>query len=216
MLRRAVVAAGLALSLVAAGAPAAGARAWQVSITNLTPAGSQPFTGPLLAVHSRRARVWREGRLARRGVWKIAEDGDTSILEEALMDRRGVGHVLVAGRSIAPGRTRRYRVRARGRFDRLSIVTMLVNTNDGFTGVDSLRLRGGARTLRAFAYDAGSERNSESRAFVPGPCCGSHLARDPERRPIRRHPGISGRADVSARRYGWTGPVARIRVRPVR
>src|SRR3989337_2784821 len=109
MLRRAVVVAGLAVSLLAAGSPAAGARAWQVSVTNLTPAGAQPFTGPLLAVHSQQVSVWREGRLARRGVWKIAEDGDTSILEDALMNRRGVGQVMVAGASIAPGGTRRYR-----------------------------------------------------------------------------------------------------------
>lgn len=194
----------------AAAAPATAG--WRVSITNLTPAGSQPFTPPLLAVHSRATRVWRAGAKASRGVALVAEDGSTSVLETALGDDRSVRQVLVGDDFIAPGATRRYTVRTRGAFDRLSVVTMLVNTNDGFTGLDSLRLRDRARTVRAFAYDAGSERNNESVDFVPGPCCGSHDARDPESEPIRRHPGIAGGGGIDPARYGWQGPVARISI----
>ena len=50
---------------------------------------------------------------------------------------------------------------------------MLVNTNDAFTGLDSVQLRGKRSQLSRNAYDAGSERNNELKAFIPGPCCGN-------------------------------------------
>ena len=55
-----------------------------------------------------------------------------------------------------------------GHANRLSVLTMLVNTNDGFTGLDSLRLRGHDDTRSVMAYDAGSEQNNEEIALIPG------------------------------------------------
>jgi hypothetical protein len=62
------------------------------------------------------------------------------------------------------------------------------------------------------AYDAGSERNNEQMAFIPGPCCNHPFVRDPEGALIRMHEGITGRGDLSPATYGWSGPVARIQV----
>lgn len=214
-----VAIAGVTAAMLLALPATAGAshtRAWRVTVTNLTPAGSQPFTPPVLVAHSKAARVWQRGRLASRGLALLAEDGDTSRLESELRRRRGIGRVLVGDDAIPPRGRRSYVVRARRGFDRLSIATMLVNTNDGFMGIDSLRLPRRSRSVGAYAYDAGSERNSETRETVPGPCCDSHFARDPERRRIRRHPGIRGVGDIDPAVYGWRGRAARITIRRIR
>ncbi|MGH9248902.1 MAG: spondin domain-containing protein [Acidimicrobiales bacterium] len=61
-----------------------------------------------------------------------------------------------------------------------TLLTMLVNTNDAFTGLDSMRLHGRGDRVRTVAYDVGSERNNELARFIPGPCCNNPFVRDPE------------------------------------
>ena len=92
---------------------------------------------------------------------------------------------------------------------------MLVNTNDAFTGLDGLRLRGRCTTVATMAYDAGSERNNEPAAFIPGPCCNHPFVRDPEGEPIRPHEGITGRGDLDPALYDWADPVARFTIQPL-
>jgi hypothetical protein len=89
---------------------------------------------------------------------------------------------------------------------------MLVNTNDAFTGVDSLRLGAHGASIATMAYDAGSERNNELRSHIPGPCCGNPFVRDPEGQLIRPHEGITGRGELSPAVYDWDGPAARITI----
>ncbi|MGH9249844.1 MAG: spondin domain-containing protein [Acidimicrobiales bacterium] len=114
-----------------------------MTVENLTPAGSQPLSPPLVVVHSSRADVWSVGTIANHGVAAIAEDANNAPLEEVLPGVRGVTEVFtVAGGPIPPGATRTFEVETRGPANRLSLLTMLVNTNDAFTGLDSLRVRG--------------------------------------------------------------------------
>ncbi len=120
-----------------------------------------------------------------------------------------------AGGPIPSGGSRTFTVRSSGRFDRLSVLTMLVNTNDAFTGLDALRLRGRGATLARMAYDAGSERNNELRGFIPGPCCNHPFVRDPEGELIRPHPGISGAGELDPALYGWQDPVVRFAIQRV-
>jgi hypothetical protein len=86
---------------------------------------------------------------------------------------------------------------------------MLVNTNDAFTGLDSLRVHGKGAVIDAIAYDAGSERNNKLAAFIPGPCCNKPFVRDPEGALIRPHDGITGIGDLDPAVYGWPEPAAR-------
>jgi hypothetical protein len=203
--------------VLAAPAMADSAKRWSVTVENLTPAGSQPLSPPLFAVHSRRVDVWSVGELASHAVAAIAEDANNGPLETALDgDARVLDAFTGAGGPIPPGTSRTFELESTGRFDRLSVVTMLVNTNDAFTGLDSLKLRGGGDTLLRMAYDAGSERNNELKAFIPGPCCGNPFVRDPEGAPIRPHPGITGAGELDPAVYGWTGPAARISIQRVR
>jgi hypothetical protein len=112
----------------------------------------------------------------------------------------------------------------------LSFASMLVCTNDGFTGVDSLRLPkdvGDAVTVRSAGYDAGTERNTEDFADIVPPCQGlvGVTSADPgtgtsnpalaESGVIHHHPGIAGGVDLVPATHGWADPVARITVERV-
>jgi len=195
-------------------------KSWRVTITNLTPEGpgapgSQPLSPPLFAVHSNKADVWSVGDLASHGVAAIAEDANNAVLESALPQLPGVKTVFTgAGGPIPSGASRSFTVETNGRFNRLSIVTMLVNTNDAFTGLDALVPRGRGETRYTMAYDGGSEKNNELKSHIPGPCCGSAFVRDPEGQLIRAHDGILGVGDLDPALYDWDGPVARISIEP--
>ena len=197
------------------------AKTWRVTITNLTPPGpgapgSQPLSPPLFVVHSKHADVWSVGEIASHGVAAIAEDANNAPLESALPALQGVKAVFTGpGGPIPSGMTRSFTVETSGTFNRLSVVTMLVNTNDAFTGLDSQRLRGKGSSHETMAYDAGSERNNELKSHIPGPCCGNAFVRDPEGALIGRHEGITGRGQLSPALYDWNGAAARITIERV-
>lgn len=198
-----------------------GVREYAVTVENLTPAGSQPLSPPLLVVHSDRAHVWGVGEIATHPVAGLAEDADNGpaisaygSLPGVRSAATGVDRGATAAAPIAPGASQTYVVRARPG-DRLSLLSMLVNTNDGFTGLDALRLRDGTVTVRARAYDAGSEVDDQLAAHIPGPAGGHRFVRNPEGAVITMHPGIlPGVGDLDPAMYGWSGPVARITVAP--
>jgi hypothetical protein len=208
------VALALALGLTAASATAdQGARTWRVTVENLTPAGSQPLSPPLFVVHGKRVDVWSVGEIANHGVAAIAEDANNSVLESALPSLPGVRDVFTgAGGPIPSGTSQSYVVEANGAHDRLTLLTMLVNTNDAFTGLDSLRFRNQGTMVFRMAYDAGSERNNELASHIPGPCCNNPFVRDPEGALIAPHTGITGVGDLDPAVYGWTEPVVKITV----
>lgn len=216
----ALAALGLLVAPAAASASVStgGVTTWKVTIHNLTPPGaggpgSQPLSPPLLVVHAPSVHVWQVGAIASHVVAAIAEDANNAPAESALAALPGVGSVATgAGGPIPSGGSQTYLVQTRGRFDRLSVVTMLVNTNDGFTGLDALRLHRQRLTIQAPAWDAGSERNNELAAFIPGPCCGHPFVRDPEGALIILHGGITGVGDLDPVLYNWHGAAARITI----
>lgn len=192
-----------------------------MTIRNLTPSGpgapgSQPLSPPLFVVHSKAVDVWSVGGIASHPVAAIAEDANNAPAESALGKLAGVRTVFTgAGGPIPSGTARTFTIQTRGKFNRLTIVSMLVNTNDAFTGLDSVQVRGKRSQLSRNAYDAGSERNNELKAFIPGPCCGNAFVRDPEGALIGPHQGITGVGDLDPAVYGWKGPVAQITIERV-
>lgn len=218
-------------------APAAMARDYEVTITNLT--AGQPLTPPVIATHRGRHQVFDVGQPASVGVREIAENGNSAPLLAQLaadpFDRvsafaeSGDGPLVPEGTpgSAMFGDEVTMAIRG-GPRDRLSWVSMLVCTNDGFTGVDSLRLPGkvGKRTkARTDGYDARTELNTEDYADIVPPCQG--LVGDSSGEPgtgtsnpalaeggvIAHHAGIDGTLDdLDAAVHGWSDPVARIRV----
>jgi hypothetical protein len=218
----------VALVVVADATPASSAAAtqsWRITVENLTDDAAssvgQPLSPPLVGVHTTAADLWTVGRPASEIIRFIAEDGDPFFGQPLLAATPGVRSssiVLAPGlppelQPIFPGQSRSAVVTTTQNANRLSIAMMLGATNDAFTGLDSLHLRGRGGVYLVNAYDAGTERNNEDAAFM-GALGGlaALYVRDPEHGVIAPHPGIRGDNDLSPAIWGWDDPVARITV----
>jgi hypothetical protein len=79
---------------------------------------------------------------------------------------------------------------------KLSVATMLVNTNDAFSGLDALDLStfavGDSWAATAGVYDAGTEVNSEAAGTMPGPADGGEgfNATRTDTGYVAMHPGV--------------------------
>lgn len=91
---------------------------------------------------------------------------------------------------------------------------MLVTTNDTFYALDSQSVRRGSGTFYAFAYDAGSEKNTQRCAHIPGPPCGNAGVRVTAGAEgfVHISPGIVRQGSLRPRDHGWDNPVARVKV----
>ena len=199
-------------------------RTYEITVENLT--GGQPLSPPLLVAHNRRADLWERGTIANHAVAAIAEDANNAPALELAGKIKDIGAgatgVDVGATDpapILPGAAQTFRIDVKGRYGKLTVLSMLVNTNDAFTGLDSVRLpgkRGATRTHYRIAYDAGSERNNEDAKYIPGPVGGNPFVRDPEGDVIRAHPGVKGIADLDPKTHSVSGKVAKISITRVR
>ena len=211
---------------------------YRVTILNLTE--GQPLTPPVLATHRRGYDVFTVGQMATNAVQQIAENGNPGPLLNRLDRSRRVSAVVAGDEPLvlldSPGNlvngfgnTWTTTITASRLATRISWVSMLICTNDGFTGVDSLRLPrhvGGTKARYTAGYDAGTERNTEKFADIVPPCQGLiGVTGDPgtgESDPalatdgrIHHHPGIRGKADLMSDVHGWTDPVGLIVVQRI-
>lgn len=194
----------------ASGASAQAAmQTYEVTVTNLT--AKQVMSPPFLATHPASAHVWQMGQRASDGMRVVAEDGMNGPLAEML---KGLATDLsLATEPLMPGKSITLFVKARSG-DVLSAASMLIQTNDGFTGLDNMSLSGATSDRDAVAYDAGTEENTEKATDVPGPpFMGIMRAPTNPPQPITMHPGIMAKADIGAD-FNWSGPVARFSIRP--
>lgn len=191
---------------------------YQVTIENIAPAtgpgASQPLSPPVLATHLPRYHIFRVGRLASDALRQIAEDAVDGPLMNVLENDARVLDVQKGAGVILPGHSMTIEIKAAPGFHRLSLVTMLVNTNDAFAALDGIRLPiFGEKIVFARVYDAGTEANTELKDHIPGPCCGSPHVRVPTTEPVRMHEGITGRGDLDPAVYNWNGPIAKITIK---
>ena len=107
-------------------------RIYRVAITNVT--NAQIFSPPVLATHEAGFHVFVAGTYASAELVKVAEDGMNGDLATMLGASPGVFDVVAAGAPILPGETAYYEIRSRGKADNLTVVGMLVSTNDAFFG----------------------------------------------------------------------------------
>jgi Spondin_N len=249
-IRKVVLVAGIAGLGALALAPSAMAgsqrdgsqREYEVTITDLTGAGpvaGQPLTPPVVTTHGQRHDVFDVGAPASVGVREIAENGNSApllaFLEADPLDQFGGFAESTTGPLVPPDvpgdamfdQTAELNVTAGRGENRLSWVSMLICTNDGFTGVDGLRLPsrvGKEVSAETNAYDAFTEDNTEDYAHMVPPCQG--LIGDSSGEPgtgvsdpalaeggvITHHAGIQGGADLEPDLHGWEDPVATIAV----
>lgn len=183
---------------------------YEVTLENLSPAGSQPLSPPILAVHSPSFRIFHIGGYASDELAQVAQDAVNGPLVSLLNNSSEVSEVVVGG-LILPGSSATLNISAQGNFAKLSLVTMLVNTNDGFTGTDKLQLpQRGTKVYYLRSYDAGSEENTELIAHIPGQ--GNPFMGNSTNEKIQYHPGILGVGDLDPAVFGWNEPVAKLTI----
>ncbi len=193
---------------------------YEVSIENLTPAtadgASQPFSPPLFVTHTRNFHLYRLGQYASEELAQIAQDANSAPMLEYLSQSSQVNQVEQGNGVIFPGSMATIRIKATPGMHKLSMVTMLVNTNDAFTGIDAVNLpKSGTFVYYLRAYDAGSEKNTELAAHIPGPCCGNPFKGIATHERIKLHKGIKGIGDLDPAIYGWSQPVAKLTVKMI-
>ncbi len=216
----------LAIGLLSAGLALAdnhkGGKTYQVTITNLTK--RQVFSPPLLVSHKASIQLFNVGMPASDGIVAIAEGGDSVPLEAVLGTLDEVFDVVTGGGPIAPGHSMTLEIDTRGRFNRISLVGMLVSTNDAFYALNSKQVPYfGQKMLTVPAYDAGSEANTELCKDLPGPCTVEDDRNDRVTAGaegfVYVHNGIHGVDEVmglNAANMDWRNPVARVLIKKMR
>jgi hypothetical protein len=204
------------------------ARVYEVTIENLTT--GQPFSPGVFVTHTARESLFTVGGAASEGLRQIAENGDPSTAVSMLSGASGLADVATVDAPIhrlggPGGSSYSFTIEARANANRLSGAVMLICTNDGFVGLDGVKLPGGFRPVSytPMAYDAGTEVNEESLASIVPPCFAigpttgetAENARTAEGGTVQPHPGIVGGADLDPATHGWTYPVASVTIQRV-
>ncbi len=223
----AAIACVAALTVAPVGAAEPPIATYEVTIENLT--GGQPYTPPIIATHRAATDIFTVGQPASFEIKEIAENGNLGPMMTALgSDKHVFDTAVVAGPLLFGGSVTLTVTAAKGA-NFLSFASMLICTNDGFTGVDSLRLPkdvGDEIAVSTAGYDAGTERNTEDYKDIVPPCQGLHgVMVEPgtdvsnpaltEGGVIHHHPGIQGGVDLTAATHGWSNPVAEVTVERV-
>ncbi len=190
----------LALLLAATAlAPAQGmgdaAATASVTIENGSP---QAISPPVVIVHADGYAPFEVGAAAPAELVPLVEDGDASELAVVARVAQGVQAVVVAEGPLPPGETVTLEVPVAADTPFLTVLGMLVSSNDAVVRV----------------YDAGSERDTEACAHIPGPPCGSPGARvtDGAEGHVTLDGGILGVGDLDPAEWDWRDPVLGVRI----
>lgn len=186
-----------ALILQACGDDSNPLRTFDVQIINSS--NGQAFAPAAVVLHSDGYHPYVLGEMADEGLEMLAEGGDgTALLASAAADYRVADSTAGSG-LITPGASETIQVQGFAAKPRLSLVTMLVNTNDGFAGLDSVDISGLGRnesmSFQARVYDAGTEANDEAAAHLPGQGGEGFNATRNDRDFVAVHPGVVGLDD---------------------
>jgi hypothetical protein len=235
----AVAAFGLALTLMAPSdaysKSSKGSKTYKVTITNLT--AGQPLTPPILVTHKSNTGIFEVGEWASEDIQQIAENGNGAPLLQSLSEDTGVHEVVTGGAPLVPannpggtgfGYSESFYISSQGGAKYLSFVSMLICTNDGFTGLSGIKLPKDKTTVYTAAYDARTEMNTEDFADMVPPCQGliGVSSDDPgtgmsnpmlaEAGIIIPHAGINGGDDLIPAVHNWSDPVTKIEIERVK
>ena len=190
---------------------------YRITVTNLTK--GQIFS-PIFAVsHNHNYQLFEAGQPASGALAALAEDADTTGLNQFQLG--DVDDISESTGPILPGASASVDIEAQNRRRLVSVASMLVVTNDAFLARKNIRLPSRSRgkvSYFARAYDAGSENNDESCAYIPGPPCNNPFKKSdvPGEGYVYIHSGIHGIADLAPAAYDWRNPVARITIERIR
>jgi Spondin_N len=142
---------------------------YKVTIANWT--AGQILSPPLVVTHSGNYTMFKPTLPASDGLERLAESGETDLL----VSEEGDDFVdaVTANSPVEPGRKVSVSIVGAPNEDFISMAAMLVYTNDTIVGITRLRLPfAGSVSRRLYAYDAGTEENTQSCQHIPGPYCG--------------------------------------------
>lgn len=168
---------------------------YDVTVVNLTYA--QPLSPIGVMLHDE-STLWQLGMSASTALEMLAEGGDNS----GLLNMSNVMASQSGTSPLGPGGSETITITTTDAMaTHLSVVSMLVNTNDAFSGLtgvalDDLALNT-AKTWHLPVYDSGTEANSESVGTIPGPAdsgVGFDEMRD-DINVVTMHPGVVSKHD---------------------
>jgi hypothetical protein len=207
-------------------------RQYRVTVTNLT--SYQPFTPAAVAAHRGSVEVFSVGDEANEPTKEIAENGNLGPLVDLVEATDAIRGAAVGDGPLVPkadpGDTGRpyfqelhLEADPSARF--LTFISMLIATNDGFVGLDTVPLPqtvNGSVTYYAQGYDAGTEVNTENFEDLVPPAQtltgeeregisgrGTSHPDLAEGGVITPHPGITGVGDVPEK-FDWDEPAASV------
>ncbi|MBI3901910.1 MAG: spondin domain-containing protein [Nitrosomonadales bacterium] len=212
---------------------AAHAATLSVSVTNLTRGIN--FTPLLVAAHPAASALFTEGQAASADLQAMAEGGNITPLQTALTAAGATTGNPAAG-LLAPGASTASAATFSGGAGTanvaLSVVAMMLPTNDGFIGLNAITIptTPGTYTYYVNAYDAGTEANNEivgggapgTPGFpVPAPIGsgtgGTGIPGAVAEGYVHIHRGVlgdtnptGGLSDIDSTVHRWLNPVARV------
>ncbi|TPV57776.1 hypothetical protein FJ444_11440 [Aestuariibacter sp. GS-14] len=194
------------------------------------------FTPILVAAHPFDQQLFRVGDPATTELQSMAEGGDISGLETAAMAYNANIISNPAAGLLAPTMSTSATFSTSESNEYLSIVAMMLPTNDGFIGLDTWEIpkEAGTYTVYLNAYDAGTEANDEIRGGgspgtpgmpVPPPLedmigtGGSGVTSTINNAMVHVHPGnlgdadmMAGQSDIQNTVQRWLNPVAKVTI----
>ncbi|WP_158278939.1 spondin domain-containing protein [Leucothrix arctica] len=201
-------------------------RTFQITVTNLT--ANQPLSPLAVIAHKSGYHAFTEGSPASAGLEQLAESGANGDL---LAEAAGYAEYLDSNSgtgAIGPGGSATVEVSVtEGSQTYLSIVSMLVNTNDGFTAADNYDISGlsvdESSSMTLPVWDAGTELNSEADGTIPGPANGGEgysAARDDIVDFVAIHRGVISSDDglsssILNESHRFDNPAARLTVKRI-
>ena len=167
-------------------------RSFNIEVTNLS--NHQPFAPVAAILHKPGYNGFDLGATASTGLEILAEGGDPSTFISEAESHNKVVNARSGTGIIAPGGNETLTVQGITPKPRLTLASMLVNTNDGFIGLDEVDISelgvGDSMVLHAKVHDAGTEANNEAAADVPGQGGEGFNATRDDHDFIAVHPGV--------------------------
>jgi len=209
---------------------------FSVAVKNLT--NGSYFTPLLITAHDARTHLFETGEAASASLRAMAEGGNIAGLAAMVGGADADTIENPAGGLLGPGESVSNVFldtdRTRNRF--LSIVAMILPTNDGFVGLDALRIPIFPGTYKYFlvGYDAGTEANDEritggglpGQAGIPdapggdGGFDGTGVTAAETNTAVHVHRGIlgdddpaGGKSDLNRTIHRWLNPVAEVTIK---
>ncbi len=188
---------------------------YHVTITNTTT--NHVITPPIVIAHRKGFQIFHLGdaeKPASYGLAMLAETGSPTELADMLSNNDKVTDIEI-GSFIKPGIPYTVEIIA-PRNTLFTVAGMLATTNDAFTSAMNMKAprKGRYHHAMGITYDAGSEANNESCAFIPGPPCAPDSGNDnePGEGMVTVHSGVYGKADLVAADLDWRGPTSMITI----